>query len=983
MSAVSRLYTIPSGADFVRELAAGLRARFDRLDDPFALSDCLVLLPTRRAIRALQQAFAATPGTPAILLPRMRALGDWDAYDQEADDPAAWSGRELTPPPVAPLERDLALTEMVLTWARKTEDLSGDGVRLDPSMALALAQDLAALLDAAALERIDWSRLGQIVDDKYAAHWSKTLDFLKIVTQVWPGFLSERGRSDPGLHRDSQLRSLAGYWAAHPPRHPVIIAGSTGSVKATQDLMAAVLTMPDGAVILPGLDLELDEDAWSQLGPDHPQFVMRELLTRLDYTRADAGAWTAAQGRPARARLLAEALRPAAAAGAWPEFIEKAKPHAAAMAAGLSVMESPTPHAEAKAIALILREALETPDATAALITPNRNLARRVAAEMRRWGVAVDDSAGRPLAKTPIGALMTLILRAVDEAFAPVPLLALLKHPLCRLGLSQSRKHALTLRLEIEVLRGPRPGPGFAGLRAALDASGDTNLHDLVVRLEEAFAAMAPAELATVPVWATRLRAVASAVTAGSEDDPWTDEPGEAAAALLTEIEMIEFLTLELDASAAGRVLERVMDGRAVRYRQTIRARIDILGPLEARLQTADVVVLGGLNEPGWPAAAEVDGWLNRPMRQDMALSQPERRIGQSAHDFMEAACAPRVILSRALKEGASPANPSRWLVRLDALTKSLDLDLSRAAAHYAGWSANLDASDVQSPGSAPEPRPPLAARLRSLSVTQVEQWVRDPYAHYVQRILKLAPLDPIDHDPGGAEKGTFIHRALELFVQQYPKAIPENAEAELARIGREVAQEMAVRPGVMAVWWPRYLRIAKWFVEWDRPRRALLVDILTETSGTMSLPDVNFTVRAKADRIDVAKDGSVLILDYKTGKPPTLKEIESGFASQLPLESAMAIQGGFAGLAPKATPLFHVLHLTGRGNGGKVEEYKGHEELVARAMEGLKRRIRIFDRLETPYVSRPSVKFQRYTDDFAYIARTAERLGGEEGEDA
>jgi ATP-dependent helicase/nuclease subunit B len=549
------------------------------------------------------------------------------------------------------------------------------------------------------------------------------------------------------------------------------------------------------------------------------------------------------------------------------------------------------------------------------------------------------------------------------------------------LGLSPLRKQTLTLRLEMECLRGPRPAPGLTGVAAALGPDPDPALRDLTDRVRTAFAPLVPAEAAILPVWAERLRAAAGAVMEGADDDPWADEPGEAASALLTEIAAIDFLTLNLNAAEAARVLERLMDGRAVRYRQTIRARIDILGPLEARLQTADVVVLGGLNEPGWPAAADVDGWLNRPMRKDLGLSLPERRIGQSAHDFVEAACAPRVILSRALKEAGGPASPSRWLVRLAALTRSLGLDLASAAAPYAAWSAKLDEPAELRPGAPPEPRPPVAARLRHLSVTQVEQWVRDPYAHYVQRILRLEPLDPIDADPGGAEKGTFVHKALELFVKAYPKAIPANAEAELARIGREVARDMAVRPGVLAVWWPRFLRMAKWFLDWDRPRRALLADILTEVSGQMTLPDVNFALRAKADRIDVARDGGVTILDYKTGNPPSQDQIHSGFASQLPLEAAMALQGGFPGLTPQRLPEFQILHLTGRGEGGKPVPYKDHDALVARAMDGLKRRIRIFDRVETPYPSRPAVKFQRHTDDFAYVARSAERLPGESEE--
>lgn len=979
MSAPSRLYSIPSGANFVAELARGVRARFADPSDPFSLSDCLIFLPTRRAIRAVERAFAPEKDARGVLLPRLRALGDWDGGDGEADDPSTWEGRELSPPPLSALERQLALMEMVLEWHARPP-LFGERKSLDASLALGLAQDLAGLLDAAAAERMSWDKLRDLVPVELAKHWEQTLEFLKLLTVTWPDWLSARGRSDPARHRDEQMQDLARHWAAKPPAYPVIVAGSTGSVMATQDLMRAVLKMPKGAVILPGVDLGLDNATWDLLGPDHPQFVMKQAISAFEMTRSDVAPWTDAMGHEGRARLMSEAMRPAAASGAWRSFVGAAKGKSEAMFAGLALMEAPAPNAEALSIALALREALETPGATAALITPNRNLARRVATHMRRWNVTVDDSAGRPLSKTPLGAFLSLILQAAVEGFAPVPLLALLKHPFCRLQWPPGERHRIVLRLERAALRGPRPAEGLEGLIAALGSEPHPSVTSLIARLREAFTPLAVSDQFGLGEWCARLRQTADRLSAGG-DAIWLDEIGVAAERLFAEVETIGFLERSHGLAAFGRVWDRLMDGCAVRLRAASDSRVDILGPLEARLQTADLVVLGGLNEPGWPALATVDGWLSRPMRKDVGLSQPERRIGQSAHDFVELSCARRVILSRAIKEEGGPANPSRWLVRLDALAKAMDAELRIAP--YTEWAEALGrpaAFDKIEPAA---PTPPVSARVRSLYVTAVEQWVRDPYAHYVRRILNLKPLEPIDQDPSAREKGNFVHRALELFVLAFPRELPADAEAQLLALGRQSAQEQGVPPSMLGLWWPRFERIAKWFVAEERKRRPLIAEILTEVTGATEFPDLNFKISAKADRIEIARDGGVTILDYKTGEPPKQPQIETGFSSQFPLEAWIAMQGGFENVRPKAMPMFSALQLNGKGDGGKIYPYKDHEALVKKAVDGLRRRIAKFDEPLTAYPSKVAVKFSRYPDDFDYIARAAETaLDGEGGQE-
>jgi ATP-dependent helicase/nuclease subunit B len=976
MTRAPGLYAIPAGVDFVRELAKGMVARFAGAG-PFGLADCLVLLPTRRACRALEEAFAASADAPGRLLPRVRALGALTADDWETGDLAAAGAPEPPPPPASPLSRLFALTEMVLEWEGRSTPLAGERLPRDPALALGLAQDLAALLDAAALEEMDWSKLAALAPPDLAGHWERTVDFLRTLTVSWPQWLAEQGLDDPAAFRVRQLNGLAAAWRAGAPPHPVVIAGSTGSVKATARLMRATMEMAQGAVILPGLDLNLDAGVWDALGPDHPQFVMRELLKGWGMTRGDVRPWTDAAPSAPRARLLSEVMRPAASAEGWPAFVEGAKADAPEMVRGLTYVESANPQEEAVTVALALKSALAAGQ-SAALVTPNRNLARRVAVELRRWGVAVDDSAGRPLSKTPLGALLTGLCEAVTQAFAPAPLLALLKHPLAALGLGRDLVLRRTWELEVAALRGPRPAQGLAGIRRAAAVAGMTAAAPLLDALDHVCEPLC-AEAGDSPQgWAARLRrSVERAAAPGG--DPWADDAGREALVLLAEVEEAVGTGLMLDLGAFARLFGRLMDARPVRPLGASEAAVAILGPLEARLQRPGLVVLGGLNEPGWPSIASVDGWLNRPMRAELGLSQPERRIGQSAHDFVEAASAPNAILSRAAKEEGGPANPSRWVVRLRTLAQALGVDGALTRTPLKEWRETVDRPNAVEPGEAPAPRPPLAARPRSLSVTQVEQWVRDPYAHYVRHILRLEPLDPIDADPAAAVRGEFVHAVFETFVKRFPRELPPDAPGLLRAIAEETIAAMAIPPGVAAVWRPRFVRMADWFLRQEAARRPLTVDILVERKGAWRLEDVDFTVKARADRIEMFRDGGACIVDYKTGDAPTQSQIEKGFSSQLPLEAAMLQAGAFADAPPRAAVTFEVWRLTGKDEGGKVSPFKNHDGLIADAVAGLRRRVRAFDDPRQEYRSRPHVKFVRKGDEYGFIARAAERIGQEE----
>ncbi len=620
----ANVFTIPSGIDFARALCEGVIDRCGR--DPLILSDALLLVPTRRAARSLRDAFAEALGG-AALIPRIRALGDVD--DEElVFDP----GDDVAVPAIAPLRRRLLLATLVQRWGE------GRGAPLPFVQAMTHGGELAQFLDEAVTQGCDLSKLKTLAPDELAAHWQDVLTFLNIVVDAWPKQLAAEGAVEPAAQRDQRLRALAAALTAAPPRAPVIAAGSTGSIPATAELLKTIAQLPTGAVVLPGLDTDLDDEAWNCLDAGHAQFGLRQLLAHLGVGRADVAPWSPLPGnhedRAARVRFISEALRPPPATDAWRDLIENAGTSFNRALKGLAIVETQNPREEALAIAIALREALETPRRTAALVTPDRGLARRVAAELTRWGVAIDDSAGQKLSCTPPGAFLALLARAAAEDFPPVAMLSLLKHPLAAGAESQAQFRRRVRRLEYKHLRGLRPGRGLEGIAARLTGEADTDLKEWFANvrtiLEPLSAAMAAKNAPLPDLVRAHAKAAEALATSDAETGAaslWRGEAGEAAAKLIVEIIRDGDGIALADGRHYAELFFDLAEGRAVRPLYNRQKRLAILGPLEARLLDFDLVVLGGLNEGTWPREAATDPWLSRPMR-----VQPRPGTAGAAH---------------------------------------------------------------------------------------------------------------------------------------------------------------------------------------------------------------------------------------------------------------------------------------------------------------------------------------------------------------
>ena len=967
------IHSIPAGAPFADLLAQGLLAHF--CPRPEDLADALVLLPTRRAARALREAFLRASGGRPLLLPRMEPIGDVDddelLLEQDLDAELA---------PAIGAQRRLATLAQLL---RAHPSTGGD-----PAMACRLAASLVSLLDSAALEEVSLDRLDGIVDADLASHWQASLDVLKVLREAWPGHLAELGLADRAARRIAALRARIAAWAAAPPTGLVVAAGSTGSIPATADLLATVATLPRGVVLLPGLDAGMDDESWAAAGEDpaHPQHGLARLLARLGVAREAVAPWPGAAPAHPRVALLREALRPAATTPAW-AAMERPGPEAFE---GLRRIEAPTQLEEALAIALVLREAVETPGRTAALVTPDRALARRVAAELARWGLGVDDSGGTDLLLTPPGAFLRATAALGADPGAPVELLSALKHPFACAGLPRGVLLSRVRRLERVALRGLRPGPGVEGLRKAVEASEVADRDEILAFVDllsgplAAFAAamqspaVAPARLCALHLGLMEWLATPAAPR---ESELWAGEAGSALRDAMMELQQALAAFDPIPGRSWPALLEAMLAGQVVRARYPTHPRLSIWGPLEARLQGADILVLGGLNEGSWPPEPPEDPWLSRPMRKAFGLPPAERRVGLSAHDFVQAAAAPVVLLSHSRKVDGAPVAPSRWLQRLEAFLGGHEPWTSCVDARLPGWVRALDAPERPSaPPTPPRPCPPVELRPVELPVTAVETLVRDPYAVYARRILNLRPLDDVDEEPSAGERGTVIHDALhDLLAAGGP--LPGDALERLLAIGRTHFAPLMDRPVVRAVWWPRFARLARWFVDWERERRATGTRTLAvECRGELRLPS-GFLLTAEADRIDALPDGTLGIVDYKTGTVPSYRQVEVGFSPQLPLEAAIAREGGFPGVA--AAPPGELLHvrLTGGATPGEARRVqarrgspgKSPDELARDALAGLERLVASYADPRRPYLARPRVRWKSAHAQYDHLARVAE----------
>lgn len=741
---VPRVFAVPPGADFPQALVDGLLRR-QRGRPHESMARVHIVVNTRRMERRIKSLLSATG---ALLLPRITLINDLDVLP----------GARPVAPPVSALQRRLELARLIRQLLDQHPDLASADSAFD------LADSLAGLIDEMHGEGVEPGDIASLDISDLSGHWARAQQFIAIADiyirtiEIGP---------DAEARQRQIATDLIKTWSSNPPSDPILIAGSTGSRGTTSMLMQAVAHLPQGAVILPGFDFDAPPHMWDQLtdalsGEDHPQFRFARLMQSLNIGCNAVLRWceSAVPPAPERSSLVSLALRPAPFTDAW--LSEGADQGGIAAATEeMALIEANTPRDEALAIALRLRQAAEDGQ-NAALITPDRMLTRQVAAALDRWNIVPDDSAGIPLHLSPPGRF----LRHVSDLFVvrlrSDAMLTLLKHPLAHSGGNRGDHLRLSRDLELFLRRRGIPYPERDSLVAFQDKSGaDPNW---IAWLDQWFLNQQLPGPAPLSVWVERLVETAEAISAGADrtgsGELWNQNAGRSATTVVSALREASDAGGPLSAREFSTLLSHILTQDVVRDRDAADGSIMIWGTLEARVQGASLVILGGLNEGSWPEAPAPDPWLNRALRQQAGLLLPDRRIGLSAHDFQQAVNAPEVLLTRSKRSDDAETVPSRWVNRLTNLLAGLTEQggedaLAAMRERGALWlrrAAALDDADRVTPAIRPSPRPPVAARPRQLSVTEIKRLIRDPYAIYARHVLRLRPLDPLVKTPATPE---------------------------------------------------------------------------------------------------------------------------------------------------------------------------------------------------------------------------------------
>lgn len=1000
------LFSIAPHSKFIRTLAekvldGTLLNGADR-SNPFWLSDVTIIVPTRRAKLALADEFSSRGFG---LLPDLRTFGG-EAEDEEPFLPPFDVAPSL--PAATTLERQLVLSNLVNAWASSQAGKQAFSTPPAPAEILAMAQSLGELIDDLTTEERRAADIRAIVPElsgDLGAYWQQTLTFLQIALDFWPAHLAGRGAADSAMLRRQRLDRQAAALPWVYGDRPVIAAGSTGSIPATARLLKAINALPRGAVVLPGLDTTMSAADQADLldsehNPHgHPQYQLARLLAELG-SPATAVMELAGAADP-RTTLVGRAMALAKDTTRWPSQKAHAMPMEDGMATvGVSIIAARNEDEEARAVALAAREALEKQE-TVGIVTPDRNLARRIAAELKRFDIEVDDAAGAPLFQSAAGRLLRQILALAESGCGAVDLVALLRNRAALFGQQRHEVARLADAIELGLLRGQRSGPGLAGLRVLLEANIAKTTKYPAKRLGERHrqpieALFAQIEAALAPLLALMAKPIITA-DALAEALFKSFELTAAGAEIPGQTELIAWAAQMADQAGAGhpfaprgldRVLQALMVGFQVRTQETRRQDIAIWGQLEARLQNPDLLIMAALNEDKWPETADPGPWLSRGMRLAAGLEPPERRQGQGAHDFVQGMGNERVIIAYADRVGTSPSLPSRLVQRLEAFAGAqLAGDWRQRGSHWLGLARRLDAVEAVTSAPRPAPNPPAETRPRKLSVTEIETLMRSPYDVYAKHVLHLRPLDGLGQAADARDRGNAVHDIFSDFVLG-GHSVTDPAALDILKA---IAQEKFAGFDAIAerrdIWVRRFIGAAQQFLAFERERNDRVKLRHAEIDGRWELP-IGFTLTGRADRVDELTDGTLEIIDFKTGSVPQPGVMRAFEAPQMLLEVAMAKNNGMAPVPPLDTSALRYVKI-GLGPDAFIDKGFGlaADHTIMTAADEIVRRmqghVELFLFRQTPMPPRLlPVKQQRFPGAYDHLMRMAEWTAVDEDEE-
>ena len=1027
MSRPPHVFSISSGAPFLRSLRDALfdGSLYDDWDirtNPLTLSDLTIYLPTRRAVQFLKEILAEEH--EALVLPDIRPLADASTRDIFEDVRSAASD-DAAETALSSNARVLILSELVAQWhkslvAAMAADENGTHriIGGTSSEFFHLAQELASLLDTFTIHGVDAKALKAAFPADQDKFWELTHKFMSIVLREWPGILAEANLADPVRLHEVNIAELTARIENKSLQKRIIIAGSTGSMPSTARLIRAVAHAPLGRVILPGIDFHSADADFPKHGADdvhwgHPQFIMARLTALIGIQRSEIKRLGKPGERRARREwLAAHALMPAEATAAWHSEISEKSESIAMALAGCALIEARDEEEESKAIACAIRETLENPRATVALVTPDRSIVDRIKPVLDRWSIPFHDSADTPCARTSAGTLLITLAEWMAYPHHPETVCAMLAQPDTEFCLSRDEVTQIHAYLEMRsfrdaappatidqffsLLEGTEPGGheqnfplrgesvNFAdGCKAlATDMRHFAQKNAAVVRgdpLPIRQLIEAHLELATLAT-AQRHGSLPEDVAAITQDT-------------LETLRGMDALSLTLTAADYARILPTLLGRRHQPLVPQSAGHVHIFGLLEARLMEADLIILAGLNEQGWPPQPDADAFITRGMRNTLGLPQLEQSIGQTAHDFVQSlTAADRVIISRSNKDKGTPTIASRFLQRIAAFAgpdNAAWSAMARRGRRYMQWAQQLDATEI-APASRPSPVISADMMPRRISVTDAEIILRDPYAFFARKILKLEEPGLWNRLPEAQLRGIIVHEAVARLAQAEaldPFAL-HRWEAEIDAI-----LEIQRLPDALRLFWrPGLYRLGEFFTAWHGSRITGARRVTVEVKGALQLavaPQLEILLSGRADRIEMHDDFAAII-DFKTGAVPTRKAAESGLSPQLLIEAAMAAEGAF-GADHARKPVQALLYLglkiaTGEGKESAIFPDRPQDipDISGQHLRAFRTRLERHALGELGFISRRFPMNERISGAYDHLARVAEwsRLPGLDGDE-
>lgn len=963
------IYNIPYGVSFLQVLAERFLKCYQ--DKPLALSNVIFLMQNRRSCQTLKEAFLQANGLTPFLLPQIVPV-----YETDEDELFFESEGDFvtdTDAAVSPVERLFLFAKMIVSKksAYNIKDISY-------AQSLSLAADLGKLMDDVYQENLSFDNLKNIVPEQYAEHWQETLNFLKIISAFWPDILKERNLTDLSKRKNMLLEQKAAQWMKEKPKNKIVAVGLDAPFDALKKMLQSIYALDNGEIYLYGLDRYLPDEQWENVSKTHPQFQKKEVLRTLALTRDDVEDMVLPTNKY-RADFVSEVMRDAQTTDGWLLLENNAQIREGVK--GLHLLEAADNFEEALAIALMMREVLEVPGKTAALVTPDRHLARAVSSALQRFGVEVDDTAGLPLHLSPVGIYLRQILEVLEHDFSAQTVAALLKNPFVRMQKSgeQIRKQVRQAEFEKRMPRYDEEDIGFKQdiLNEALKKDFE-ELKGLYEQKQVPFSDLLKAHI----YLAEKL----------AEDDKlsgaqnlWRHEDGRLCASVLAKILEKADIIGSVVPKEYGAILLKLLSLETVRKPYGKHPRLKILGVIESRLCSFDRIIVGSLNEGVWPKTNEADPFMSASMKTAFGLPAPEISIGVTADDLSALMNAKEVYLTRSLRCDGVPTNKSRFWLKLETVLKALGIKVSAFEDDfYLPLVRQIDEAEKQIDILPVQPKPPVSVRPRRFSASALKKWMQNPYDIYAEKILKLKPLNKLDDEQDMRNFGNAMHRALEKFCARYPSQLDERAGSVLSNLVYE--QLDAEKPDrLKKIFWKTLAdKMIGWFLE-NMPAYLKNVNhIASEAQGKMTFdgPAGKVVLEARADQIDETADGYYQIGDYKTGSCPKNADVMRGFEPQLPLEGLIASVGGFEkdGRKLPAKPIKHLVYFALGNQISYPDRSKDYEldTLLDDTKERIEKMIAAFDNEDTPYLFNPNPRNENIYSEYEHLARFKEWKGKE-----